>query len=87
MAESYNVEIKIISQKGKCDMGHKVGDTWTIGSKTPEGICISAFNALIPEIRVLRFGGSLPWQEDKDIATAACPDADNPIVFQIRRIR
>ena len=87
MAESYQVEIKVVSQKGECVLGHKVGDTWTMESTTPAGLCASAFNSFFPDLRVLRFGGALPWEEDKDTATVACPDALNPVVFRIRRIR
>ena len=87
MAEMYDVVVKIVSQKGTCAEGHKVGDEWVIGSKTPEGICLSAFNAMFPSLRVLRFGGSFPWSTDPDVATAACPDALNPVVFELRRLR
>jgi len=37
MAESYKVRIKVISQKGSCEAGHKVGDEWLVGEKTPGG--------------------------------------------------
>ena len=87
MAESYDVEIKVISQKGECTAGHKVGDTWTMGAKTTEGLCASALHSFFPELRVLRFGGAFPWEKDQDTTTAACPDALNPVVFQLRRIR
>ena len=87
MAETYDVIAKVISQKGTCGAEHKVGDQWVIGGKTPEGICLSAFNALFPSLRVLRFGGSFPWSSDPDVATAACPDAQNPVVFELRRVR
>jgi uncharacterized repeat protein (TIGR04076 family) len=87
MAESYDVEIKVVSQKGYCGAGHKVGDTWNMGATTVEGICASALNSIYPDFRVLRFGGELPWEEDKDTATIACPDAINPVVFEIRRKR
>jgi uncharacterized repeat protein (TIGR04076 family) len=87
MAETYDVVVKVISQEGTCGAEHKVGDEWVIGSKTPEGICLSAFNALFPAARVLRFGGAFPWANDPDLATAACPDAANPVVFELRRIR
>jgi len=87
MAETYDVIAKVISQKGTCGAEHKVGDQWVIGSKTTEGICLSAFNALFPSLRVLRFGGSFPWSSDPDVATAACPDAQNPVVFELRRVR
>ena len=87
MAETYEVAVKVISQKGNCAAEHKVGNEWVIKSKTPEGICLSAFNALFPSLRVLRFGGSFPWGTDPDVATAACPDAANPVVFELRRLR
>lgn len=87
MAERSDVVVKVISQKGTCANEHKVGDEWAITGKTPQGICLSAFNAVLPGIRVLMFGGAFPWSSDPDVATAACPDAANPVVFEIRRLR
>ncbi len=87
MAESYDVVARVISQKGRCGAGHAVGQEWVISGHTPEGICLSAFNALFPDVRVLMFGGSLPWSDDPDTATAACPDAANPVVFELKRVR
>lgn len=86
MAESYKVSIEVISQEGTCEAGHKVGDRWIIGDTTPEGICTFAFNALMPFITPLMFGASLPWEEDPDMTTVACPDAQNPLVFEVRRL-
>ena len=87
MPEMHDVKVKVISQKGNCGAGHKVGDEWVISGKTPEGICLSAFNALFPATRVLMFGGSFPWSNDPDVASAACPDAANPVVFELKRVR
>ena len=87
MAERYDVAIRVISQKGTCAYEHKVGDEWVIGGTTPAGICLSAFDVIYPCIRVLMFGGSFPWESDSDVATVACPDAENPVVFQLRRLR
>ena len=87
MAERYAVAIKVISQKGTCAAEHKVGDEWVVKNKTPEGICLSAFSALFPSIRTLMFGGSFPWSSDPDVARPACPDAENPVVFELRRLR
>ena len=87
MSETYEVVAKVVSQNGTCGAKHKVGDRWVIGSKTPEGICLSAFNALFPSLRVLRFGGSFPWGTNPDVTTVACPDAQNPVVFELRRLR
>ena len=87
MAERYDVAIRVVSQKGTCANEHKVGDEWVISGKTPAGICLSAFNSLLPDIQVLMFGGSFPWEDNPDITTAACPDGDNPIIFELRRLR
>ena len=88
MAESYDVAIKVISQKGTCEAEHKVGDEWVIKNyKAPEGICLFAFNALLPFAWVLAFDGSFPWETDHDITTVACPDAENPVVCELRRLR
>jgi uncharacterized repeat protein (TIGR04076 family) len=35
---------------------------------------------------VLEFGGSFPFEKNPDVAYAACPDGDNPVVFEIRRV-
>ncbi len=86
MAERYKVLVKVISQKGTCGAEHKVGEEWVLGTKTPEGICLSAFNALFPSARVLMFGGAFPWETDPDVTTIACPDAKNPVVFELRRL-
>ena len=87
MAETYDVRVKIVSQKGHCNACHKVGDEWVIGSKTPVGICLSAFASIMPDLRGLRFGGSFPWGKNPDVSIAACPDPENPVVFELTRVR
>jgi len=74
-----------VSQKGTCVAGHRVGDEFTIGQETPSGMCSWAFYTLFPFAEVLQFGGSFPWEESPGMATVACPDPVNPIVFQLRR--
>ncbi len=86
MAEPYKVKITVASAQGTCAIGHKVGDSWIVEDKTPEGICLSAFNSMSPAFWVMRFGGEFPWYEDKEFAPVACPDAKNPVVFELRRL-
>ena len=86
MSEMHDVIAKVISQKGACSAGHKVGDEFLIGQETPAGMCSWAFYALLPFAGVLQFGGSFPWEEDKDKATVACPDPGNPVGFELRRV-
>ena len=55
MAERYKVSVRVVSQKGTCALEHKVGDQWIVDGKTPEGICISAFDTLFTSLLVLMF--------------------------------
>jgi uncharacterized repeat protein (TIGR04076 family) len=77
---------KEISQKGNCEAGHRVGDEWLVGEKTPEGLCIFALSSLLPFITPLMYGGSFPWEKDPDMTTVACPDGQNPVVFELCRL-
>lgn len=89
MADQYDVSIKVISQKGVCHAEHKVGDEWVMRGhpKTPGGICLGAFDSLHAEAKLLMFGGVFPWEPDPDAITVACPDGDNPVIFEVRRLR
>ena len=40
MTERYEVQVRIVSQKGTCIQEHRVGGEWVFGKKTPEGICL-----------------------------------------------
>ena len=73
MTEIYDVAVRVISQEGTCEQGHKVGDEWVITRTTPAGLCLSAFHSLYPAARVLKHGGSFPWSSDPDAAQIACP--------------
>ena len=85
MAEMSEVTARIISQKGTCALNHRVGDEFPIGQATPRGMCAWAFCALWPFATVLQSGASFPWEGAGDRATVACPDPDNPVVFELRR--
>ena len=74
----------VVAQQGHCEAGHAVGDCFVIGQKTPAGMCSWAFYVLYPFAQVLQFGGSFPWEPDASVSRVACPDPDNPVVFELR---
>jgi uncharacterized repeat protein (TIGR04076 family) len=81
------VQAKVLSQKGSCDMGHKVGDVITFTESGVEGkICIHALYSMIPAVFAMMFESRFPWLQDPDTKTHACPDAYNPVVFEITRL-
>jgi uncharacterized repeat protein (TIGR04076 family) len=83
----YEIKMKVTSQKGTCVAGHKVGDEFKTSGLTPKGMCLFAFSSILPSLTPLMFGGQFFWSKDKDVAETVCPDADNPVVFELRRVR
>lgn len=84
MEEGYKVRAEVVKVRRHCPLGHKVGDAWEIGEKTPEGLCIYAFLAFSPAWSALRAGGRFGWEEDPDAVHFACPD-QGEVVFELRR--
>jgi uncharacterized repeat protein (TIGR04076 family) len=33
------------------------------------------------------YGGRYPWLENGDVARHPCPDIQNPVIYEIRRIK
>jgi uncharacterized repeat protein (TIGR04076 family) len=82
------IEVKVKSQRGKCSFGHRIGDVIVFDGRTVRGdICYSALMALLPKVYAMRYDAVFPWAEDKDAIFNACPDAENPVVFEIRRAK
>ena len=86
--EGYKITAKVIRQEGHCAAGHRVGDEVTFKDQFIQGkICIHALYSFLPKVFAMRYGADFPWVEDPDVSTHACPDAGNPVVFEIRRER
>jgi uncharacterized repeat protein (TIGR04076 family) len=85
MAKQYRVVARVMSRKGTCAAGHKMGDEFALGDCTPADMCSWAFYTIFPFATVLQFGGSFPWEDSQGKAVVACPDSQNPVVFELRR--
>ncbi len=80
------ITAKVIKQEGHCAAGHVIGDEVVFDGMTVEGkICIHALYSFLPKVFAMMHDAKFPWLEDPDVATHACPDAWNPVVFEIRR--
>lgn len=84
----YKIVVRVVSVKGECSFNHKAGDEIVFDGETVKGrVCLSALYSFLPKVFALRYGAEFPWlEDDKDVATHACPDAQNPVVFEIRRV-
>jgi uncharacterized repeat protein (TIGR04076 family) len=81
------VRAKVTSVKGTCDLGHKVGDVVRFTDGGVDGhICIHAMYSMLPKVFAMMFNASFPWAQNPDVLTHACPDAENPVVFELTRV-
>jgi len=86
--QEVTVIARVIKQEGECAAGHCVGDEVVFTDNEVRGkVCIHALYSFLPKVFAMRYGAEFPWLEDRDVATHACPDAWNPVVFEIRRVR
>ncbi len=86
--DAHTIIARVISQKGHCAAGHSVGDEVVFDGTSVQGdVCLHALYSFLPKVFALRYGADFPWAEDPDVATHACPDAKNPVVFELRRVR
>jgi uncharacterized repeat protein (TIGR04076 family) len=87
-ASEYKIIARVIQKAGNCDAGHQIGDEVVFDGTTVQGkICIHALYSFLPKVFAMRYGAIFPWLKDPDTATHPCPDASNPVVFEIRRLR
>ena len=76
-------EVVEIMGSGECPSGLEVGRAWVIDDYLcPQGMCVFAYNSIMPFITTLRFNGRFPWREEP-MARVCCPDAGHPVVFQL----
>lgn len=84
--QPWDILCRVIRVEGVCASGHKVGDEVLVKSNEVVGkICFSALYSMIPKIYAMRYNARLPWLENQCVATHACPDAKNPVVFEVVR--
>ncbi len=84
----YDVMVTVKSVKGTCHFGCKVGDkVYFDGTKIDGNICYSALMAMLPKVYAMRYGAEFPWAKNKDVIHNVCPDPENPVLFEIKRIR
>jgi uncharacterized repeat protein (TIGR04076 family) len=85
--DGHTIVARVIRQEGYCAAGHQVGDEVVFDGLTVQGkVCIHALYSFLPKVFAMRYGAEFPWLEDQSVASHACPDAWNPVVFEIRKL-
>ena len=89
-AKSYGftVTVTVVEIKGKCEVGHKVGEKIIFDGLSVKGkMCSSALAAMMPTLYAFMWGAEFPWDQDKDTTTVPCVDEKNQVVFELKRDR
>jgi uncharacterized repeat protein (TIGR04076 family) len=76
-----------VAQLGACEL-FRDGQEFIVGEdlKMPEGFCNSAWVSIYGNVRLLGFGGNLPWFKEKGVAVNCCIDGLRPVVFKLERV-
>lgn len=71
---------------GACEL-YQDGQEFVVENlRMPEGFCNSAWVSIYGNVRLLSFGGELPWFKEKGVAVNCCTDGLRPVVFKLERI-
>ena len=87
---AYDIKLKVIKIEGHCGAGHEIGDEILISFDKNEiqgKICLHALYSILPKVYAMAYGAEFPWLENPDVSTHACPDAENPLVYEVKRIK
>jgi len=79
-----HLHAEVISVKGECSAGHKVGDQLKIGCWDTGGLCGFFYHDIFPTLNVMQFGGQYPWGSADEL-TLECPDRENVVTLRVRK--
>ncbi len=86
----FKITVKEIQGGGTCSFGFKVGDVIMHPDESPPqtipNFCAWAYHEIHPVLLTLKYGGSFPWETEKNVAVGCCSDSKNPVVFRIELI-
>lgn len=76
-----------VAPLGVCEL-FRDGQEFIVGEdlRMPESFCTSAWVSIYSNVRLLGFGGDLPWFKEKGVAVNCCIDGLRPVIFKLERI-
>lgn len=80
------VVAKVLSVRGHCYWGHYPGQEMEVSCHNTGGMCGFLYHDIFPTIAMLQFGGAYPWGEP-DVVEVECPDRQNVVKVQLRRVK
>ena len=77
--------IATVVRRGDCKY-YKEGTSFKLTGFTPKGVCDSAYAALSRDAHALRYGATIPWQDDEGSLLTHCPDPRGA-TWELRRVK
>lgn len=83
----YRVRGEILSVKGACSVGHKVGDIFYLSGHDTAGLCGFFYHDIFPYVIMLQFGGGFPKEwGNPDVVELECMDRANAVALRLTRV-
>jgi len=81
------VVAKVIEKQGDCTIGMDIGDEFELSTHKCGDFCGFFYNNISGWVKTLQFGGTFPLFEDPDVQYWECPNANNRVKVELRRIK
>lgn len=78
---------KVIETKSNCTIGMKPGDEFELSTHKCGDFCGLFYSNIAGWVKTLQFGGTFPMGEDPDVQVWDCPNPNNRVKIELRRVR
>lgn len=81
---NYQIKCEIVRILANTFQCSRVGQTFMLGSRTPDGMCARAYAAIYPVALAMRFSEEIAWERGLGYLEVTCPD--NDVVYRLTRV-
>ncbi|MDQ7783682.1 MAG: TIGR04076 family protein [Desulfomonilaceae bacterium] len=81
------VVAKVIDKKSDCTIGMQIGDEFELSTHRCGDFCGLFYQQLAGWVKTLQFGGTVPFFPDPDTQVWECPNPNNKVKVEIKRVK
>ncbi|OGR37242.1 MAG: TIGR04076 family protein [Desulfovibrionales bacterium GWA2_65_9] len=78
---------RVIAVNSACTIGMKPGDEFELSTHKCGDFCGLFYSNIARWVTTLQLGGTFPFGDDPDVQVWDCPNAQNRVRVELRRIR
>lgn len=78
---------KVIETKSNCTIGMKPGDEFELSTHKCGDFCGLFYSNIAGWVKTLQFGGTFPLGDDPDVQVWDCPNPNNRVKVELRRVK